>query len=547
MPRVIFLCPYLKGNSRTAAKRRNYVKYIATREGVEKIDDTQKLLPSTWRQKNLIGDILNDFPETAERFEYEDYVGSPTRENASAFIAAALEQNLALVGKRENYVDYISHRPRVQRMGTHGLFGGKGEPVVLDQIAREAAGHPGNLWMPILSLRQEDAARLGYDNAANWRSLLSSYANDMARGLKIAPERFRWYAAYHDEGHHPHVHMICWSDDPREGFLTKAGIHEIKAGIASRIFRQELLHVYEQQTVYRNLLNEETKQEMETLIACMENGMLRSEPIESLMMRLADKLRSHKGKKQYGYLPAAAKDIVDRIVDELAKDGRVADAYGKWCEMRLEILRTYQKEPVHPGPLSQQKELKRIRNIVVEEAAKLSAGDFIFEPAPDDGDGFPAAREPDTDAGDVSSLFRLGRLNLAGEAVPKDTDRAILYLTGAADRGNQYAQYTLGKLYLTDADIPRDREKAWYWLVQSASQGNEYARFLLEHFHDFHDPSLFLAATRLMHHMGRVFRDNPPAHGRSYSADSKTRRREREKKIAQGHAQDEHEQAQHMN
>jgi TPR repeat protein len=369
---------------------------------VEILPGANKHLPATWRQKRLIDEILRDFPDTAERFEYEDCLANPTRENASAFITAALEQNLAFLGKRENYVDYIAHRPRAQRMGAHGLFTDSGEPIALDPVAKEAAAHPGVLWLPIISLRREDAARLGYDNAANWRAFLSSYARDMAAGLKIRPEHFRWYAAYHDEGHHPHVHIVCWSEDPREGFLTKQGIHDIKSGLAARLFRQELLHVYEQQTAYRQQLGAQTKDELAALVARMERGALRSEAIENLMARLAEKLRGHKGKKQYGYLPAPVKDIVDRIVDELTKDGRVAETYAKWCETRMEVLRTYRKDPPRPGPLSQQKELKRVRNAVVEEAAKLAAGTFVFEAFEGENIEFPGAESPDVDQAELT-------------------------------------------------------------------------------------------------------------------------------------------------
>ncbi|MDR0491659.1 MAG: relaxase MobL [Oscillospiraceae bacterium] len=539
MSRVIFLCPYLKGNGRTGAQRQYYVKYIATREGVELINDSKKLLPATWRQKKLIEDIVKDFPETAERFEYEDYIEKPTRENASAFISVALEQNLSLIEKRENYVDYIAHRPRAEHLGSHGLFSGKDEHIVLDQVAKTAAEHPGNMWMPIISLRREDAARLGYDNATNWRAFLSSYAADLAVGLKIKPDQFRWYAAYHDEGHHPHVHMVCWSTDQREGFLNKSGIRDIKAGIASRIFRQELLHVYDQQTEYRNLLNTETQKEMETLIARMEQGTLHSEPVENLMSRLVEKLRHYKGKKQYGYLSASVKEIVDRIVDELAKDGRVADVYAKWCEARLEVLRTYLKEPPHPGPLSQQKELKRIRNIVVEEAAKIAAGEFIFEAEPREDATLSYISDAELRVPWFVQYRHAKAILRDGD---KDIDQAVSLLTQAAEsEPDSYASYVLGKLYLMGSDIPRDREKARYWLERSAEQGNEYAQFFLDHFDRFHDPSCFMTATRMLHHLGRIFRDNPPLPLSASGSDSKQRRREREKKIALGYARDDHE------
>jgi hypothetical protein len=664
MPRVIFVCQHLKGGGRTAAKRTFYVNYISTRQGVEILPDSKTLLPATWKQKEFISQLLTDFPDAADCFEYEDYIATPNRANASSFIAAALEQNMPLLGKRKNYVDYIANRSRVERVGEHGLFSSKDEAIVLDRVVQTAANHPGTIWTPIISLRREDAARLGYDNAASWRDFLTGYAKDLAVGLKIDLAHFRWYAAFHDEGNHPHVHMICWSIDPHEGFLSVEGIRKIKAGLANELFRDELMHVYQEQTKYRHLLSAQAKDEMMALIAKMQTGMVESVAVETLTQNLVEKLRTHKGKMQYGYLQASVKEIVDAIVDEMAKTGPAAEAYTKWCEMRLEVLRTYMKDPPPPGPLSKQKELKHIRNIVVAEAAKLARGEFVFEPTPidraefpdgeDDGahenerhhsepwylpyrhakkklnearesevaeerralvseavdmfgqatigdpygvaafalgrlylkgddlprDVFEAVRwlersceqgssyaqyalamlylkdgeiakdvpraisllEQSAEDGNAFAFYRLGRLYLEGADVPKDVVKAVEYLTASAEHGNQYAQYTLGKLYLMGIDIPRDREAARHWLEASAAQGNEYARFFLDRFDSFRDPSVITMATRLLRHLGRVFQENPPDRGRPSGSESKQRRKEREKKIAQGHAEDEHEQ-----
>jgi hypothetical protein len=185
MSRVIFLCPYLKAGE--TAHRANLVKYLATREGVDLMDDKRRQLPVTEKQQRLILEILHDFPQAKELFEYEDYLESPDRGNASDFITLALEQNLDQIAKRENYVDYISTRPRVQKRGSHGLFSSGDDPLILSHVADEVAHHAGNVWTPIISLRREDAARLGYDNARNWQAFLSAYAPRIAEGLKIHP------------------------------------------------------------------------------------------------------------------------------------------------------------------------------------------------------------------------------------------------------------------------------------------------------------------------------------------------------------------------
>lgn len=218
MPRVIFKCPYLKGGSERAASHlHNYVRYMATREGAQHMAIGHEQLPATEEQRKMVAQLLREFPLSRGLFEYEDYQTAPTRGNASEFITRALEDNYDQIAKRDNYVSYIASRPRAQRAGAHALFTGSDAPLVLSQIAAEVAHHPGNVWLPIISLRREDAARLGYDDAGQWKNLIAGYAMEMAEAMKIPWEQFRWYAAFHDQGHHPHIHMVCYSADGRSG------------------------------------------------------------------------------------------------------------------------------------------------------------------------------------------------------------------------------------------------------------------------------------------------------------------------------------------
>jgi len=244
-------------------------------------------------------------------FEYGDYKSSPTRAAASEFITRAIEDNYDQIAKRENYVSYIAQRPRAERLGAHGLFNGTGDTLVLSRIAEEVANHPGNVWLPIISLRREDAARLGYDSAERWRTLLRSYATELAEAMKIPQDQFRWYAAFHDEGHHPHVHMICYSADGQSGFLTKEGIARMKSGLAQEIFQQDLVSVYQKQTQRRDELVRESGEVMKELIQQMRSGALENPRIEQLTGELAQRLKRTTGKKQYGYLKAPLKSLVD--------------------------------------------------------------------------------------------------------------------------------------------------------------------------------------------------------------------------------------------
>ena len=268
-------------------------------------------------------------------------------------------------------MDYIANRPHVQKVGTHGLFTAGDDPLVLSRIADEVANHPGVVWLSIISLKREDAARLGYDNAARWQRLLSSHAMDVAEAMKIPYEQFRWYAAFHDEGTHPHVHMVVYSADGRSGFLTTHGIEEIKSALAKEIFQQDLIAIYQRQTQRRDELTQDAEEVMAQLVTEMQSGQLENRRVGQLITELAQRLRNCSGKKQYGYLSPPLKSLVDEIVDDLECDPRIAAAYDLWYREREEVLRTYKDDLPERVPLSRQKEFKRIKNIIIGEAAKL--------------------------------------------------------------------------------------------------------------------------------------------------------------------------------
>ena len=510
MPRVIFKCPYLKGGSeRTTSHLQNYVRYIATREGAQRIVPWYEQFPATEKQREMVAQLLREFPLSRGLFEYEDYQTAPTRGNASEFITRALEDNYDQIAKRDNYVSYIASRPRAQRTGAHALFTGSDDPLVLFNIADEVAHHPGNVWLPIISLRREDAAKLGYDDVERWKELLTGYAMEMAEAMKIPWEQFRWYAAFHDQGHHPHVHMVCYSADGRSGFLTREGIAQIKSDLAQRIFRQELYELYERQTQRRDELTQEAGTVMDQLVFQMREGTLENPKIEQLMEHLAGKLKNLSGKKQYGYLKAPLKSVVDEIVDELAKDERVARAYELWYELREEVLRTYKEDLPPRLPLSRQKEFKRIRNMVIEEALRLGYEDVVFDPTALDEPPYkrdvaetdlageaPQESEPSKEMEEHTepegarkyrdrpenqyARYRLAKIMLADPAAEPEQFRTTLeWLTEAADAGRVHAQYELGKIYRDGRGVEKDALLAAAWLTRAAEQGSDTASYAL--------------------------------------------------------------------
>lgn len=233
---------------------KNYVRYIGTREGVEKVDESKLSLPVTGNQKQLIAQIIRDIPQTKEMLEYTDFLLHPTIGNASEFISCALEQNVDLLGTRKNYVDYIANRPRVECVGEHGLFTDAGVPVVLKKVQEDVVHHKGLVWTHVISLRREDAERLGYDSASQWMALLRSKRAMLCRHMKIDSGNLKWYAAFHNESHHPHVHLMVYSAKDNDGYLTKQSIEAMRSELTHDIFRQDFANLYEEQNHARTVL-----------------------------------------------------------------------------------------------------------------------------------------------------------------------------------------------------------------------------------------------------------------------------------------------------
>lgn len=641
MARLIVKSPYIKcGGGQNAS---GYLNYIATRERVEIVPDDR---PPTRKQEQLIQKLVKDFRDTKELLEYNDYRNAPTKANASEFITLALEQNWNRVQSTEGYAKYIATRPRAERLGSHGLFG-DADQVSLDAAMNELEHYTGNVWTHIISLKREDAARLGYDNAAAWRTLLRAHRNDIAAAMNIKPEDFRWYAAFHNEGNHPHIHMMAWSATPGQAYLNRDGIRQIKSTLTNQIFQQELLHLYEAKSTSRDELVRQTRQAMLELAQRMRDGLCICPTAEKKLWELSQKLGNVQGKNVYGYLPKPLKQLTDEVVDAMEKLSTVNECYQKWWELQCQLNDYYSEQQRQRPPLSQQKEFRQIKNAVIREAEHIRQGRMSFEDtamAQEDeqinnrtmsydcwelrriiynenapleerdnaaveldriarqGDPHaqyivgllyrdggllvpnmeqaihwlePSAQElpnaqyalgklylsddPDirdsakglywlqraADNGHEYAAYCLGKEYLSGENVSKDTEKAAAYLRQAAEQTNPYAQYLLGKICLMGDGVPKDKEAAQYWFSVAERNGHAYAGYFLDRMErqeDLPPPNILLSATRLLHHMGNIFRGNAPCPASTgIQLDHKRLQRLREKKMAMGHKWNDHE------
>lgn len=349
-----------------------FAEYIATRSGVDKsVNDKILSGKPTKKQTEYIEELLKVCPDAKESFEYEDYINNPTRKNASAFISVIEEENPDIFENREIYLNYIATRPRVEKFGTHGLFGDE-DNVELSKVRQELSGNIGTMWTPIISLRREDAERLGFNNAESWKNLLRSKSVELAEILKIPYEDFKWYAAFHNEGHHPHAHMIIFSKDGKSGFLTEKGIEKVKSALVREIFKNDLYEIYDEKGKMRELISDTVKDEIRNIADRISTNDYSDSEICGMLIALSKKLKNVKGKKVYGYLPKDIKDDVREIVKLMAQQPQMQELYKKWCDVQRKITSIYQSTDVEFPPLWENKEFNKIRNAIVKETVKLS-------------------------------------------------------------------------------------------------------------------------------------------------------------------------------
>lgn len=440
MPKLITKFRYLKPGSRKSPG--GYAEYIATREGVEKIDESRKHAPCTKKQQDFIEKLLKDFPETKELPEYETYCKEENMGTASELISSALEEFVSDL-PMTTYADYIATRPRAERFGAHGLFTNAGEEVILSRVSQELNAYTGNVYTAILSLKREDAERLGFNTGSRWRDFLRTQTDVLAENLKIPISHLRWYAAYHNESYHPHVHLIAYSTVPREGYLTEKGVENLRSTLANSIFQQELLFTYERQGGLRDDLRKEAGKRIAETVQEINEGTYHNPEMEQQLRLLSLKLMDVQGKKVYGYLKPELKAMVDAIVEALAREPGIAELYALWYSQREAVLKTYTDTLPERIPLRENKTFQPIRNAVVQAALKII-------PVPKD--ELPGAVQ------DADLLYDMGKIYYFGRhGVVRDKELAMDYLLESAKAGNANAANLLVQIAETDkraADAP---------------------------------------------------------------------------------------------
>ncbi|MCM1488204.1 MAG: relaxase MobL [Firmicutes bacterium] len=530
MPRVIVTSRYLKSGA--SVKRSNLVKYIATRETVAAYSPKEQIKLATENQEKLIEQLLSAFPDGKETHEYDDYKINPTKENASELISELIERNSDRITDRKIFVKYLAERPGVEKIGKHGLFSFGNEEIDLAQAMKNVAEHSGNVWTHVVSLNRNDAERLGYTSPEVWQNLIRKNIPVIAEAQKIDLDKLCWYAAFHNTAHHPHIHLIVYSSDPKQGYLTKSGIEKIRSTFANDIFRDELQNLYQRQTEVWDSLRSEAKNVMKNLLSELKNSGEFDPNIEQLVLKLQSQLKNSKGKKVYGYLQPNVKKTVDQIVMELAKNPVLKKMYDKWCELEQQKYDTYTSVVQKFPPLEENKVFKSIKNAVIKSVLDMEflAQDIQPKSISDDeillpidiedtepqenvvGDNFhmnwkgdyKAAKEylkdkqyeqalelfqSEAKNGNVPAIYSIAKMYQKGlpskENIPKaneyfaQTLKGFLALESNAGKMQPYIWYHLGRLYNFGYGTEKNYSEAFKWFEKAALKGNSYAQYSL--------------------------------------------------------------------
>ena len=366
MAKIIVSCRFQKSAKDIA----DLIRYMAAREGVEKLPNTKRYKIATQNQHDLILFVVKHFPQSKKFLEYEDFYAMPTRENANEFLDAVAERYADRVDELKGLVSYISNRPGVEKLGSHGLFTQFDMPIDLDTVAERVANHDGVIWTEVVSLRREDAERLHFNNAKAWKNLVRRNINEIAKAHRIKVEDLEWYGAFHNTTHHPHIHLVIFSKG-QEGFLSEKGIKELRRAFGQDIFRDEQYKLATIETGYRNELKEQLADLLQQIQ--MRQLLPNADYYLFLLRKIKDELQQQKGKKLYGYLPRKVKRLVDFTLREFAKDDVLSEIYSKWNEVNREKLSLYYDTKDKPDvPIEKNPELRSLKNMLIKTAASMN-------------------------------------------------------------------------------------------------------------------------------------------------------------------------------
>lgn len=486
----------------SSSANRNYVQYIATRDGV------------SLENVNSINDLLN--------------------------VTNQVEINEELIYREtsdSDYVEYIARRPR-----SHGLFGNIDTDdlkEVSSQIYKKS--QEGKIiYRGIISLGEKDAEALGYRNAEAWNQYLQKVMPDVAEKLGVSVADHTWVAAFHAEESHPHVHYMLWDNKDRikSPFIHTATQQNIRNYLQEQMFddayeravkqacKEELEAIYAVRNAERKFLLSETAAVLKDILYVpgVEYERLPSRPSKEYLRSIADEVQKliadlpGRGSFKYQYMTPAVKEQVDRVLDRIldksdikaslqcylqkVEEGQRLQGKTK-SEIKIECMKAERDVRRRLG----NKILDAIHNsICMEEGNRVpldseelsDGGNRVplgSEELSDGGNRVPSMKQSndivkmikdfkklaDSPEGNVYAAYRLGCIYM-DETMPESCNlqKGIQFLEKAALQHNPDAEIKLGIAYYFGKGVLKDKERGEQYLRVAIADGSEYAQNILD-------------------------------------------------------------------
>lgn len=296
----------------------------------------------------------------------------------------------------DDYVTYINGRP-----GSHGLFGEQlGNVLDINHVQEELSTHKGLVWRMILSLREDDAVRLGYCDRLAWEKMLRTQIKTAAEKMGIERNNLGWCAAFHEAKGHPHVHVVFWEKNPQRttGRLASVELREVKKTFAGEVYREERLKMMMEKSAMRELVRTEAKGSLtrakevvrELKLAKKDGGtdlkvlfgmsagtlppeFTKEKELAEKLVSLSHELPG-RGRAAFQFMPENVKAQAISVADYILRQPEFQREVQKYLAAQEQLTKTYTSRPgqIKAAREKAYKDLqKRVANLVVKGAADI--------------------------------------------------------------------------------------------------------------------------------------------------------------------------------
>ncbi len=329
---------YNPNKSHAALKNLNYIVYIGTRPGVDLTDVKLDELTAITEE-----DITPDEPSA-----------------------------------NSQYIYYIAKRQNSQ--GLFGNFEFNNITEVAHEV-RDVTDAGVNVYRGIVSLSEEDAVALGYNQKDAWVKYMHSVMNDVGNSFGIPLTALKWCAAVHMEQGHPHCHYTFWRTDGKvmSSYIHVSKQNEIREFLSGQMFKAEREMFIPEKNQYRDATIGAARSFMNSLDIDFNHipERITQQQLQHMSSDLIELVNSlpGRGSLKYKLLPPKCKILVDKVVEDVIQIPAVNKEYTAYMKSVSDISTTYSGSTNHQATnqtVADEDIRKRLANSILKSAITLS-------------------------------------------------------------------------------------------------------------------------------------------------------------------------------